>query len=106
MAVNRANARVRAGRGGTGTAVSTGARLQVAELRRDALQTVYGTAAGGELAENLLQIVAPADHAVSDRWDALARWVATGLAVGFLLGILLAARRESRLRDRTADSTA
>ena len=39
--------------------VGSAARLQSAELHRDSLRNLYVTFSGGELAENLLQVIAP-----------------------------------------------
>jgi capsular polysaccharide biosynthesis protein len=69
-------------------------------LRRDKLRGLYSSAAGGELADNLLQIVSPADHATSDRSSEIKTWAITGVLAGLVIGLILASVAESRLRRR------
>jgi hypothetical protein len=84
-------------------AVDAASRLQSAELHRDSLRNLYVTLSGGDLALNLLRVVAPADGATGDRKSVTERWGLTGLLGGLVLGILLAATRESVLRRRRAE---
>jgi uncharacterized protein involved in exopolysaccharide biosynthesis len=86
--------------------VKLNAQRQQAALRRDTLRNLYANAAGGELAQNLLQIIAPADHATSDRANQLKKWVLTGALAGLVLGLILASVAESRQRRRETPATA
>lgn len=76
------------------------ARREVARARFEALKGLYALAAGGELAQNLLQVVAPADVAKGDRRPVLERWILTGALAGLVLGIALAGVAEGRERRR------
>jgi uncharacterized protein involved in exopolysaccharide biosynthesis len=75
-------------------------RRQIAQLRADSLGRIYAAAAGGELAQNLLQVISPADHADSDRTEMTGQWAGTGALAGLVIGIALAAMSEARLRRR------
>lgn len=85
--------------------VKASAQRQTAALRRDTLSGLYSSAAGGELADNLLQIVSPADHATSDRANVLKTWAVTGMLAGLLLGLIFASVAESRQRRRETPAT-
>jgi hypothetical protein len=79
-------------------------RLSEAQLRLITLAEIYKVAAAGEETQNLLQVVAPASDAKSDRTTTVERFGLIGALVGLLLGLALAAGRESRrFRRETAD---
>jgi capsular polysaccharide biosynthesis protein len=76
------------------------AREQVAMLRRSSVGAIYQTAAQGEIAVNLLQLVTPAASAASDRRHVLEEAILIGGFAGLVLGVVLAVWREDRLRRR------
>jgi uncharacterized protein involved in exopolysaccharide biosynthesis len=95
--VSRAERRVRrltALRGADSPSVAR-ARRQVAAARLevDTVGNQYRAAEGTGNDENLLQLIAPAATAASDRFDVLQRLLLLGLVAGALLGIALALLR-------------
>jgi hypothetical protein len=73
-------------------------RYDTARLEQEALRNVYGSAIQGASAANLLQLLAPATEAESDRRSVLERLLLTGLLGGLVLGLALAMLREGRRR--------
>ena len=71
-------------------------------LRRDALANAYGARATGTSAASLLEVLAPAATAESDRRETTVRLALTGALAGLVIGLALAAWRASRRRRRAA----
>ena len=88
--------------GGSKTADAINARLNTAELRLNALGSIYGVSSAGEISQNLLQVVAPAAEAKSDRKTTIERFGLIGGLAGLLLGLVLAATRETAEQRRAA----
>jgi capsular polysaccharide biosynthesis protein len=84
------------------SAQARAAQTQV-DLDRLQLQTtgaLYGQSQAGQANENLVQKLAPAGPATSDRSSVLQRYLAAALLAGLLIGVGLAIERANRLQRR------
>jgi hypothetical protein len=77
-------------------------RYRALLLQRDAVGTAYGTRAAGQSAASLLQVLAPATVAGSDRMTVVKRLAVTGGLAGLVVGLALAAWLARRPRRRAA----
>lgn len=81
-------------------------QLASAQLEQRALQNVYGGAVQGVSAANLLQLLAPATAASSDRGSVLQKAVVTGVLAGLVIGAALCLLADGRRRRRLAPTAA
>lgn len=78
-------------------------QVNVARLQLQTVGTLYSQSQAGQSNENLVQKLAPAAPATSDRNSVLQRYLAAGLLAGLLIGVGLAIERTNRLqRQRPA----
>ena len=73
------------------------ATLDAAILRRETLRSVYQSSQGGQSSTSLVQILARATNARSDRGTRLQLLLFLGAAAGLVLGLVLATLRANRL---------
>ena len=72
--------------------------FDAADLRVNALGKAYTASVQGQAATQLVQVIAPATEATSDRGSVLMILAFVGLVIGLLVGGALATLRESKLR--------
>lgn len=75
-------------------------RQDIARLRLQTSGALYGQSQVGQATTNLVQKLAPASAATSDRSSVLERLAAGGLIAGLLIGVGLAVLRANRLSTR------
>jgi hypothetical protein len=71
-------------------------RRDRAALRAQVLASVYGLAKRTDATSNVLQVLAPATSATSDRSSVIQKFLFGGAAIGIALGLALAVWEESR----------
>lgn len=71
-----------------------------ATLRRDSVRSLYQTSVQGQSTTSLVQVLAPAAQATSDRGPRLQLFLLLGLVAGLLLGLAFATLRASRAAAR------
>jgi capsular polysaccharide biosynthesis protein len=76
------------------------AREDLARLRAQVAGALYQQSVAGQATKNLVQKLAPAAPATSDRNEVLQQFVAGGLIAGLLIGVGLATLRANRLTAR------
>jgi uncharacterized protein involved in exopolysaccharide biosynthesis len=81
-------------------------QVDTARLQMQTAGGLYQQSEVGQATENLVQRLAPASPATSDRSSALQRFAAGGLIAGLLIGVGLATERTSRLVLRRMPSSA
>jgi hypothetical protein len=74
--------------------------LQVARLRASTLAAQYRFTLGSDVPANLVQVLAPATDATSDRWTKLEELLLIGGAAGLILGAAFALLRANRVLRR------
>jgi uncharacterized protein involved in exopolysaccharide biosynthesis len=75
-------------------------RLDVARLEMQTAGTLFQQSQAGKATTNLVQLLAPAAPATSDRQEVLQQLVAAGLIAGLLVGLGLAVARTNRMTTR------
>jgi hypothetical protein len=88
----------RAGRGARRERLET--RVDTAKLRRDTLGFLYSQSQAGQATVHLVQKLAPAAAAESDRREVLQDYVAAALIAGLLIGVGLAVARANAVARR------
>jgi capsular polysaccharide biosynthesis protein len=80
-------------------------RLDTAKLKRDTVGFLYSQSQAGQATVNLVQKLAPATTATSDRDEVLQDYLAAALVAGLLIGVGMAvARANSVTRRRLGES--
>lgn len=80
-------------------------RVDTAKLKRDTLGFLYGQSQAGQATVHLVQKLAPAGAATSDRDEVLQNYLAAGAIAGLLIGVGLAmARANAVVRRRLGAS--
>jgi hypothetical protein len=75
-------------------------RVDLARLQRQTDGVLYQQSQAGNASTSLVQKLAPATPATSDRTTMLERFVAAGLLAGFIIGVALAVARANALSRR------
>jgi uncharacterized protein involved in exopolysaccharide biosynthesis len=75
-------------------------REDIARLQAQTAGALYQRSVSGEATLNLVQLLAPAAPATSDRDSVLQQFIAGGLIAGLLIGVGLAVLRANRLTSR------
>jgi capsular polysaccharide biosynthesis protein len=77
--------------------------LDLAQLRKTSVATLYGTSLGGQATTDAVQVLNPAHSATSDRRAVLERLLAGAILGGLAIGVALAyLRARSRVQGRIA----